>query len=77
MKYQVDICIKASPYPDEPDGATYKSYHFDDLDKARNFAADNIHKDIYREVHLHYYTEDEYGKEFYPEKMETFSELYL
>ncbi len=73
MRYQVDICIEASPHDDEPDCMKYESVHFDDHKKAISFAKKNAHRDIYGEVHIHHYTEDLYGKEYYPEKMEIIS----
>jgi hypothetical protein len=76
MKYQVDICIKASPH-DDPDGAKIESHCFADYDKACEFAINSIPKDVHGEVHLHHFEEDEYGKEYYPEKMEVFADLVL
>ena len=76
-KYQVDIVIEASPYDDDPDGAKIESHCFDNYDKAFRFAVNNINRDVFKEVHIHYYTDDEYGKEYYPEKMESVTDLIL
>jgi hypothetical protein len=72
MKYQVDICLKESPH-DDPDGAKYESHYFESHKEAVKFATANISRDVYGEVRIHHYTEDKYGKEFYPEDMEIIS----
>lgn len=73
-KYQVDIVIEPSPHADDPDGNKIESHCFDNYDKAFEFAVNNINRDVFKEVHIHYYTDDEYGKEYYPEKMESVSQ---
>jgi len=73
-KYQVDIVTEASPYDDDPEGNKIESHCFDKYDKAFEFAVNNINRDVFKEVHIHYYTDDEYGKEYYPEKMEIVSQ---
>lgn len=73
-KYQVDIVIEPSPHADDPDGNKIESHCFEDHEKAIQFALKNIHRDIYGEIHVHYYTDDEYGKEYYPELMEIVSQ---
>lgn len=63
MTYQVEFCIEASP-DGNPDAAKYKSVYFSDHKKAISFAKKNVHKDIHGEVHIRYFEEDVYGREY-------------